>query len=157
MSTIHNKLISFTAMEYIKKELEEEHIYNKPFLQRLHVSLKGYLVFHRLSDEEAKVLAELGKQPTMVRLQKEEINYGLFALELLTLHLKHLTINISKRKIAQYKSNSIMDILSLKKRDPEMYTRVKSTVQDSRLTAKLMYHYTEEYLNDNSNQMDKQK
>ncbi len=135
-------------MEYIKKELEEEHVYNRPFLQRLSSALSGYTVFHRLDVKEAEALTLLGETPYMIRIRTEEINYGLFALELLTLHIEHLTINVSKKKILKYKADSVMDLLKLKQKDSEVYTKVQKTVKDSRLSAKMMYHYTKEYINE---------
>ncbi len=147
---LHSILIHLTCLEYLITQLEDE-TYNKDFVLRIKTLLNGYLVFHRLSDKEAEILTELGKDKYMINLREVQINYGLFAMELLVLHQNKLSINVSKKKILQYKSNLVMDMLKLKHRDDAMYSRVKSTVDDSRITAKSYYSYTEEMLNDSDN------
>ncbi len=140
---LHNKLTLLTVLEYLTTQLEQPDTYQREFIQRIKVALDGYLIFHRLSPEEAKTLTDLGNDTYMKKIREIEINYGLFAMELLVLHKDKLSINISKKKILQYKSNLIKDLLKLKYRNEESYAKVKAITDDSRITAKSYYHYTE--------------
>ncbi len=149
---ILNKLVIFTALEYIQKAVEEETTYEREFMLRILGQLKAYRVMHRFNQEEANMLTRLGEEPAMKAIREKEIDFGIYSLSLLTLWIERIPkkerphLNISDAKIMKLKSNLIMDVLRLKQKNKDSYERVKEIVDDSKLVAKQFFAHVEESL-----------
>ena len=138
-----NKAILFTILEYLEKATLAENAYERDKLLRLKSCISGYRAFHKFSREEALYLTELGKRKEMIRLRENEVDWAIYALELMymyitTIHKKDRPhINFSDAKIKLLKAHLITDMLRLKQNNIESYDRVKEIINDSRITAKM--------------------
>lgn len=138
-----NKAILFTVYEYLDKATKEDSTYQRTELIKLKSSITGYRVFHRFSKEEALNLEEIGKRPEFIRLRENEVDWAIYALELMFLYISFVNksdrpvMNYSDTRVKKLKANLITDMLKLKHKDAESHARIKSIIDDSRLTAKM--------------------
>ncbi len=145
-----NKVTLFTVLEYIEKQRKEhKDMYHADELIKLSGAIKGYQTFHRFSREEALVVTELGKEPSMQKLKETEVDYAIYVIELLYLwsklpKAKRPHLNYSDAKIAKLKSNLVMDMLRTK--DTENHAQVKEIIEQSRLVAKQFFGFFESRL-----------
>ncbi len=140
-STLH-KIVLFTVFEYLQKHCKDETVYQRDKLIEVVSKILSYRMFHKFSKEEAESSQELGSRPEFVKLAKQEVDYSLFAIELLNIWVdaipkkKRPHLNMSDKRIKDLKANLVIDSLKLKQKNTESYERVKAIVDDSRLTAK---------------------
>lgn len=147
---LHIKLIMNTVHLYIENALKEPEVYQRDILRNIYGKLRGYTIFHKFNEQEHKILMELGNHEYMEKLKKTEVDFSVYAMSLLQELINDVPkqkrfINISDKKILQYKADMIKDMLRLKSRETT-YDNVKEIVEQSRMTAKQFYHYTKENL-----------
>ena len=145
---ILNKVVLFTVLEYIEKQKSQhDEIYQREELTKIASSIKGYQMFHRFSQSEANVVIALGKEPSMQKLKETEVDYAIYAIELLYLWAKQVPnsnrphLNYSDTRIRKLKTTLIMDML--KTRETESHPRIKEIVEQSRLVAKHFFGFFE--------------
>ncbi len=150
--SMFNKVILFTCLEYIEKQVENKDTYRRDFMVRILSSLRSYRVMHRFSKEEAIYIAEFGKKEEFQKIKEKEVDYAIYSISLINLWLDIVdkkdrpVLNISPVKIKQLQSNLVMDMLKLKQRDKGSYSVVKEIVFDSQLTAKIFIGLLEKEL-----------
>lgn len=150
MSNLHKKLIIHTVAEYLHSALQGEP-YQKDKLRAIKSKIDGYVIFHKFSPQEAKILIDLGKDEFMEQIKRKEVDFGVFGIELLSIFYDNVPthergINMSQKKVAEHKTKMIMDMLHLKKDDDKRHTEVKDIITNSRIVAKQFYTYTAEKL-----------
>ena len=151
MKLVCQKLILFTIEGYLD-DISPYSTYNYEFMLKLRSAIRGYMTFHKLTPAEYKQIIALSDTEYMMKLRDVEVDRTLFALELLTMYIslvpkkQRATLNISDKKLLHAKSELIMDMLKLKRKDDASYKRVKEIADDSRITAKGYYGYAESFL-----------
>jgi len=148
--SIHKNLCLHTVGLYLEEALKGEP-YQKDKLRYIKTKIQGFLVFHRFSKSEHDILIELGEQEFMKKIKQVEVDFSVYALELLALwyndtEAKDRGINLSKEKVMEYKANLVKDMLGLRLRDSDNHKQVKKIVRESQLVAKQFYDYTKENL-----------
>ena len=146
---MHNKLILHTVDMYLEKALEND-CYQKDNIRLLRSKILGYKTFHKFTKAESDEIIALGTHQYMVRLRERHVDYAVYALSLLAEWVERRdkkdrpALNISDKRMLEMKSNLIMDMLMLKKREPEIYNKVKDIIAESKMVAKMYVTYTEE-------------
>ena len=145
-----NKIILFTVMEYLDKHTKTKSCYQRDKMIKILGAVKGYSVFHRFSKEEAEYITKLGKTDTMKNIKEIEVDYAVYALELLNIWIDIIPkkerphLNYSDKRIKFLKAELIRDLLALKYKNEEEYSKVKEIVTQSRIVAKQFFHYFDE-------------
>jgi len=147
---LHNKLVLHTADLYIEKALENE-CYQREALLTLHTRIMGYKVFHRFSPEESDEIQELGNDPFMVRLKGIDVDWACYSIFVLaewinlTPKNERPQINFSDKKIKLLQAAIVKDMLNLKLRNKDEYDKVKSIIDQTRMTAKKYVQYSKDW------------
>ena len=150
-SKLFQKVILFTIEAYLD-DINPKDTYNYPFMLKIRTAIRGYLVWHKMSPEEADKVISTGKHEFMEKLTHQQIDRTIYALELLYLYIKEIpkreraNLNISDEKIKLAKAGLVTDVLKLKHKNTETGARIKEIVKESRVTAKQYYAYLEENL-----------
>ncbi len=142
-----NKVVLFTVMEYIRKQLHSgNETYRSSDLAVLFARLETYQKTHKFTPQAAKEISELGDTDRFQRVRDVEVDYSIYALELLALWVKLIPkharpmIYYSDHKILKLKSTLVMDVLKMKSRKAERADEVSEIVNESRLVAKKFLH-----------------
>lgn len=147
-----NKIILFTIVEYLEKQMLDEESYQRDAMRKIVSSINGWKTFHRFSRAEAELVGKWGQTEAMTKLREVEVDYSIYALELLQLYVtlvpkkQRAHLGISDAKITMLKANLIKDMLRLKQRGGS-YDRIKDITDQSRLVAKRFFHYFDEQTN----------
>ena len=147
---MHKKLILHTVDLYLTQGLKGN-VYQRAVVQNIASKIAGYNIFHKFTQDEHKTLISIGKEPYMQRLKEVQIDWTVYALELLVLLLKdgNKIVNLNNKKVYEYKSKMVMDMIGLKHDDAEKHSATKEIVMQSRLVAKQYYEYTKDGLSAN--------
>ena len=144
--SLHTKIILNTVHLYLENALKTE-VYQRDKLLNIYSKIQGYNIFHKFSVEQHKDLIALGEQEYMLKLKDVEVDFGVYGMELLTLLVgdvpkKDRFMNISDKKILDYKAGMVMDMIRLK--DKDGYDNVKDIISSSKMVAKQFYFHTKE-------------
>ena len=144
--SVFNKVVLFTVLEYLEKQMKEKSTYQRDVMLQLLGQIKGYKTFARFSQEEANELSLLGSTPAIKKLREIEVDYSIYALELMALWVKLVPkrqrphLNFSDSRILKLKSTLIMDMIRMKAQNADYAENVALIVSDSRLVAKKFIH-----------------
>ena len=148
-----NKVILFTVYSYLDKQLSQvDYSYQKDALREMTTKIMGFRNFHKFTLAEAKEIKTLGGTPAFEAVRKIEVDYSIYAIELLYLWVelvprsKRPVLNISDKKIKKIRADLTMDMLRLRHSDvsPERIEEVKGIVAQSKLTAKKFTYMLDE-------------
>lgn len=149
---LFNKVIIFTVLEYLEQQLLKD-TYRREELLSILSALRGYRTFHRFTQEESKLIVNIGNTEAVQRLKDIEVDFSIYSISMLNLWVdlidkkKRPSLNISDKRIKKLHSNLIMDMLGLKQRDEGEYLRIKEIVSQSKQTAKMFVNLMEEGIN----------
>lgn len=150
MNTL-GKVALFTVLHYT--EQTDPRSYNYTFMVKVRAAITGYLQFHKLNQEEASFIIEIGKHERLQELTEIQIDYNIYAMEMLSLWVEFVpkqerqyALNISDKKIMQAKAKMIMDMIKFKQTDQEKHAKVKEIIQDSQKTARAYFEYIREQI-----------
>jgi len=142
-----NKLIIFTVHDYVERQLQSDvTTYNVPQLKALYAKLHTYRSTHKFTLSEAKIIMDLSKNEAINKLTTTQIDYSIYALELITLWVKMYPKNVrpalfySDKKILALRSKLTMDMLGLKRSDSKRIEEIDEIVKTSKLVAKQYIH-----------------
>lgn len=145
------KVALFTVLHYTEQTDKES--YNYEFTEKIRAAINRYLRFHKLTQEEADFIIEISKHERMQELTAIQIDYNIYAMELLTLWVEFIpkqerrsALNISDKKIMQAKAKMIMDMIKFKQTDQEKHAKVKEIIQDSQKAARAYFDYIKEQI-----------
>lgn len=142
-----NKLIIFTAEAYITGAVNDSRCYQREALLGILTNIKGYRAFHRFDKDQHKKIVELGKSETAEAIKSVEVDFSVYALELLNVWVDEIPksnrprFNLSDKRINATRAKLVKDMLQLKHRDAAEYEEVKKIVDQSRMTAKRFFHH----------------
>jgi len=147
---LHTALVLFTAASYLEEALKDG-TSGEEFHRQVVTAIEGWKTFRRFSDEEVKLLQDMGKDEVMEKIKRIEISFVCYALTLLQLlandtEKRNVVLNVSKKKLMRGDSIFVVPMLQTKKSDPEKYDRLKRIIDESRINAKTFYHYTRKKL-----------
>ncbi len=149
--SVFQRLIIYTVEGYLE-DIKDTETYNYPFMLKLRTAIRGYMTFHKFNKEEHDRIIEIAESEYITKARENQVDRTLFALELLFLYIGEIpkkeraNLNISDKKLISAKSEFIMDMLKLKRREDLNYKRVKEIADDSRISAKGYFHYCKEDL-----------
>ena len=142
-----NKLIIFTVHDYIERQLKSDvTTYNVPQLKALYRKLHTYRSTHKFTIGEAKIITDLGEDEAIRKLTNIQVDYSIYALELITLWVKMYPKNTrpalfySDKNILALRSKLTMDMLGLKRSDSKRIEEITEIVKASKLVAKQYLH-----------------
>ncbi len=145
---LFNRLILFTVEAYLTKSKEDGHT-DDEMHNRLISGIRAYQTMGRFSQEEAKLLQELGETETAKKIKQKEISFVVYALELMKLWIeevpvqyrKSIYLGVSNKKLKLGRATFAMGMLRLKKEDKERYDNLKEIIDESVINAKHFFGY----------------
>ena len=151
MSRIFNQLVLFTCHSYLEKS-QNDGLNLSPIHHQLKASISAYMMLHRFSKAEAKIITDLGEDERLKKITATEVSYLVYVLELVKLFVETVPkserphLNISDKRLKHGKAHYFAFMLEMKRRDPEQYKKTKDLVNDSVLSAKHFFGFMEEHL-----------
>ena len=151
MSKMFNNMILFTCHQYIEKS-QKDKLSLSPIHHQLKASISAYMMLHRFTIAEAKVVTDLGEDERLKKITAVEVSYLIYVLELIKLFVETVPkaerphLNISDKRLMHGKAHYFSFMLEMKRRDPEQYKKTKDLVNDSVLSAKHFFGFMEEHL-----------
>ena len=141
---MYDKVVLFTVLEYLGKQLDsKDQTYQEEEMKIIHGKLDTYRRTHLFSPKQVAELREIGAKPAFEKVKGMPVDYSIYAIELLALWVKGTSkrdrskIFYSDDKVMRLKSTMVMDMLRMNARDPEVATRIRGIITDSRLVAKI--------------------
>ncbi len=144
--TTFNKLILFTAFEYLDNAIKEG-MTKEPEHMKIAGAIRGYKTFSKFSPEQSEIVIAMGKEPVLKAITEIDISYVVFALELLKLWCELVDkkdrphLNISDKRLKSGRSMFVVSMLKLKQEDTEKYNELRTIINDSVITAKKFIMY----------------
>lgn len=150
---IFNKLILFTAQIYLQHDIDDGYNTSKRD-HKIVAGIENYRRMGRFSKEEHSIIKEIGKHEFMEKLKGQTVSRTTVALELLKMWVettdrntrKHIHLGVSNAQLKIGAGAFVTDLIELKYRNLEKYTKTKATVNDSKVNAKLYFSYTQEHI-----------
>ena len=153
--SMYHRVILFTCLEYIDKQLQSDETYRGAELKVILERLKAFKSFRKFSSKEAQELAKLGEKEAFQNVKKVEVDFSIYSLALLyewiqmTPKKERPQLMISDSKITSLYSGLVMDMIRLKQRGKN-YDSVKEIVDASKLTAKRFINLLDNEVKDES-------
>ena len=152
-TSLKQRLVLFSVEAYLD-DISVETTYNYPAMLELKSAISAYIITHRFSKEEHKLVLALADTDVMKAMTDTEVDRNLFSIELLYLYVTKIPkkdrahLNISDKRLTSLKSTLIVDMLKLKHDNPDSHLRVKSILDDTRVAAKRYYSHIEVFIDE---------
>jgi hypothetical protein len=141
---VHLKLCLFTVQAYIETELVAGKT-NETLHKRIVSGIESWKIFRRFSKEEALLIAMIGEDEFMQKQKQVQIAFIVYALEILDLTIARYKFDfgVSRRKMRGGRAFFATAMLREKRNNPERYAELKEIIDQSVLTAKKFFDYTD--------------
>ena len=131
----------FNSVSQIEKEIEEGTENIPPILYKYYGQGKMWLKNRKANDATLRIIEKMQTDEEFEDITMKEISYTLFALDSIKIYTERIPkdkrpmLNISDKKLLMGSKRYVVDMLKLKKRDPEAYKDMKKLFVDTEQTA----------------------
>ena len=152
--TTFNKLVLFTAEAYVTRSIEDGLSVDDLHL-RLMRGIRRFMILGKFSPKEAKECIEFAADPRLQKIVAQDVSFLVFSLEIMKRWVetvpkaqrKHIHLGISDNELKIGRGMFVIDMLKMKKRDPEKYAELKELIDISVVTAKHWFDFHKEKVN----------